>query len=273
MILNAMDIADTTTLDKFKVWGDGRWGELVRKPAIVFTGNTATTVTAATAVSSARTTDRVNSQLVAPGSADLPLIVAARQLARIARVANQNPPKMYTGQVADGLTPGADGDQWDFLQRDAAIKAGSSTIEVVDREIQISNVVTFYAPTGEPIPAYRFVVDIVKLQNVIFNLDLIFASDDWAGAPLIPDDQPTVNRDAKKPSMAVAEVAAVLDGLGLQAIISDPTTAKANTTAGIDSGNPKRLNVETTLQLAGNTNIINVTLNFGFFFGTATLAA
>jgi len=273
MILNAMEIADTTTLEKYKVWGEGRWGELVRKPAVVFTGNTATTVAAATAVSSARTTDRVNAQLVAPGSNDLPFIVAARQLARIARVANQNPPKMYTGQVADGLTPGTDGDQWDFLQRDAAIKAGSSTIEVVDSEIQISNVVTFYAPTGEPIPAYRFVADIVKLQNIIFNLDLIFASADWAGAPLIPDNQPTVNRDAKKPSMAVAEVAAALDGLGLQAIISDPTTAKANTSAVIDSGNPKRLNVETTLQLAGNTNIINVTLNFGFFFGTATLAA
>ncbi len=116
-------------------------------------------------------------------------------------------------------------------------------------------------------------VDIVKLQNIIFNLDLIFATPEWDGAPLIPDDQPTTNRDAKKPKAAVAAVASMLDSLGLNAIISDPETAKENTLAEIDSGNPKRLNVSTTVQLSGNTNIISVDLNFGFFFGTSAIVA
>jgi len=102
---------------------------------------------------------------------------------------------------------------------------------------------------------------------------LIFAVAEWDGAPLIPDDQPTVNRTAKKPKMAVAAVASMLDSLGLNAIISDPETAKANTFAEIDSGNPKRLNLVTTVQLSGNTNIISVDLQFGFFFGTATVVA
>ena len=131
----------------------------------------------------------------------------------------------------------------------------------------------FYHPTGDETPAYRFVVDIVKLQTTIFNLDLIFANAEWDGAPLIPDDQPTVNRSAKKPKTAVAAVSAMLDSLGLNAIISDPDTAKANTFAEIDASNPKRLNVETTVQLSGNTNIISVDLNFGFFFGTSTVVA
>jgi len=134
-------------------------------------------------------------------------------------------------------------------------------------------VVTFYHPTGDPTPAYRFVVDIVKLQNILFNLDLIFATDEWDGAPLIPDDQPTVNRDAKKPKTAVAAVAAMLDSLGLNAIISDPETAKLNTIAEIDSQNPKRLNLVTTVQLSGNTNIKSIDLEFGFFFGTPTVVA
>lgn len=273
MFLNCMDVADTTTLDKFSNFGEGRWGALVRKPMMAFVGNTAATVTAATAVSDARKTDRTNSQLVAPGSNDLPFVTAARQLARIAKLANNNPPHDYGSQNADGLVPGTDGEQWTYADRDSAVKKGSSTIEVKDGVINVSDVVTFYHPTGDPIPAYRFVVDIVKLQNILFNLDLIFATDEWDGAPLIPDDQPTVNRDAKKPKTAVAAVAAMLDSLGLNAIISDPETAKANTIAEIDAQNPKRLNLVTTVQLSGNTNIKSIDLEFGFFFGTPTVVA
>lgn len=273
MFLNCLDIADTVTLDKYSVFGEGRWGALVRKPAIVFTGNTETTVSAATAVSDARKTDRTNSQLVAPASNDLPFVVAARQLARIAPVANNNPPHDYGSQDATGLVPGADGDQWTYADRDQAVKKGSSTTEVKDGVINVSDTVTFYHPDGDPIPAYRFVVDIVKLQNIIFNLDLIFATKEWDGAPLIPDDQPTVNRDAKKPKTAKAAVASMLDSLGLNAIISDPETAKANTFAEINDQNPKRLDLVTTVQLSGNTNIISVDLEFGFFFGQSQIVA
>ena len=66
---------------------------------------------------------------------------------------------------------------------------------------------------------------------------------------------------------------ALVAALGLAAIISDVATAKASTSAWIDSQNPKRLNVETTVQLSGNTNIVSVNLNFGFYFGAAQLVA
>lgn len=273
LVLNCLDIADTTALDAYSTFGDGRWGALVRKPLVVFTGNTATTVANATVISDARKTDKTNSQLVAPASVDLPFVVAARQLARIAKVANNNPPQDYGSQPATGLTPGADGSQWLYVDRDEAVKKGSSTIEVKDGVINISDTVTFYHPTGEVIPAYRYVCDIIKLQNIIFNLNLIFATAEWDGAPLIPDNQPTVNRSAKKPKTAVAAVCAMIDSLGLNAIISDPVTAKANTFAQINSMNPKRLDVTTTVQLVGNTNIISVDLNFGFYFGVDTVVA
>lgn len=272
MVLNAMNIEDTDALDELSDVGEGRWGQLVRKPFVAFTGNTGTTVAAATAISSARRTDRVNCQLVAPGSNDLPCVVAARQLARIAKVANNNPARDYGSQRATGLTPGDDGDQWDYTQRDQAVKLGSSTIEVRDGVVSIGDVVTFYRPTGDPSPAYRFVCDIVKLQNILFNIDLIFNTADWDGAPLIPDAQPTVNPSARKPKSAVAAVNAMLDSLGLNALISDPEAAKATTAASINAQNPKRLDVQTTVQLAGNTNIISTDLFFGFYFGTAAAA-
>jgi phage tail sheath gpL-like len=273
LVLNCMEIADTTTLGKYDTFGEGRWGALVRKPLVVFTGNTATTVAAAIAVPDARKTDKTNAQLVAPGSNDLPFVVAARQLARIAVIANNNLPVDYGSQDASGLVPGADGDQWTYTERDQAVKGGSSTIEVRDGVINLSDTITFYHPDGDPTPAYRYVVDIIKLQNILFNLDLIFVTPEWDGAPLIPDNQPTTNRSAKKPKSAVAAIAALVDSLGLNAIISDPATAKASISANINESNPKRLDVVFTIQLAGNTNIISIDFNFGFFFGTQPVVA
>lgn len=267
MMLNCMDIADTTTLDLYAEFGEGRWGALVRKPIIVFSGDTQATVAGAIAIPEARKLDRTNSQLVAPGSINLPFVVAARQLARIALLATQNPPHDYGSQDATGLTPGADSVQWTYVERDVAVKGGSSTVEIKDGVVNVSDVVTFYHPTADPTPAYRYVVDIVKLQNIIFNLNLIFATAEWDGAPLIPDGQPTNNVAAKKPSSAVAAVATLIDNLGLAAILSAPEIAKPTIVAQINSGNPKRLDVEFTVQLSGNTNIIAVDLNFGFFFG------
>lgn len=273
LVLNCMEPGDTATLGKFAAHGEGRWGELERKPYIAFTGRVAAAVPAADAESDARKTDRVNAFLTAPGSGELPFLVAARQLARIAKLANNDPAFDYGAQRADGILPGSDGDQWTYAERDEAVKKGCSTIEVKDGVINLADIVTMYHPSGDPLPAYRHVVDVVKLQNVIFNLELIFAVAAWNGAPLLPDGDATTNSNAKTPSMAVAAVNTRLEALGLAAILSDVATAKATTVASIDSQNPKRLNVETTVQLSGNTNIVSVNLNFGFKFGASELAA
>lgn len=270
LVLNCLNIDDEVALDAYQSFGEGRWGALVRKPLTVWTGVTETTVSAATAISSTRTDDRVNGQLVAPGSNDLPFVVAAAQLTLIAVLANNNPPHDYGAQEATTLTAGPDGDQWLYSERDEAVKAGSSTIEVVDDVVQISDVVTFYAPTGETPPPYRFLVDIVKVSTILFNLDYIFTADEWNGAPLIPDDQPTINRTAKRPRMAVAEVVALAESLALNAIISNADFTKDNTEAGINDQNPKRLDLSTVMKVSGNTNIISVDFNFGFYFGTTS---
>jgi len=268
MILNCLEIADTTNLDKFETFGEGRWISLVHHPLITFTGNTNTSVANATTISDGRKTDRVNNQLVSPASFDLPFIVAARQLARIIVVSNNRPGADYGSQDATGLVPSSDQDQWTYLERDEAVKKGSSTIVVKDGVINISDVVTFFHPTGDPIPAYRYVVDIVKIQQILFNVDLIFNTPEWDGAPLIPDDQATNRSDVKKPKAASADIAAMLDRLALAAIISDPDRAKASIVVGISGVNPKRLDAAFTTQLSGNSNIIPIDFNFGFFFGS-----
>jgi phage tail sheath gpL-like len=271
MLINTLGPANTAALDDLQVVGEGRWGQLVRRPFVAFTGNAEPVVATATAVTNARPTDRVNCQLVSPGSVHLPLQIAAAQVREIAKVANNNPPTDYGSRLVRGLVPGPDGVQWDYVQRDQAVKAGSSTVEVKNGLVNISDVVTCYKPAGETPPAYRYVCDIVKLMTIIYNIDLEFATPAWDGAPLLPDGQPTTNPNARKPSGAKAALCKILDSLALEAIISDPKSAKANTFAGISTQNPKRLDLSTKVQLSGNTNIISVDLFFGFFFGTPTL--
>jgi len=270
-ILNCLDITDTDTLSLYADFFEPRWGPLVKKPGVVFTGQTVVSQATAIVIPEARKTDRINAQLVAPGSDNLPFVVAADQLAAAVVIANNNPPVDYAGQKATSVTPGTDAEQWTGIEREAAVQGGSSTIEVVDNVVEMSDTVTFYHPAGEEPPAYRFINDIVKVWQDLFNLALIFEADAWKGAPLIPDFQPTTNPLAKKPKDAVTAIGVMLDALALEAIVSDPETAKKTIQANISATNPRRLDVSYTYQISGNTGIISITSNWGFFFGTKAI--
>ncbi len=273
LIVNCLNASNTTALDEYQQFGTARINPIDNKRLTAWTGSTETDVNTLVAIGDARPLDQFNGLRTAPGSVDLPLAVCARQVAVAALIANDNPPRDYGSTLVEGVTPGAGTDQWTYAERDALTKAGISTSLVKDGVIQIKDTVTFYHPTGDVTPAYRYLCDIVKLSNFIFNVQLAFNVPEWDGAPLIPNFQPTTNKSAKKPKHAVAEMWQIIDSAALVAWISDPETAKARTVANIDETNPKRLDVATTIQLSGNTNIISVTLNWGFFFGQAPVVA
>jgi len=265
MVVNCLEYTDTTTLDLYETWGEGRWDALTQMPAVVFVGTNEATLATLTAAGDLRKSDRVNALVTVVGSNSLPLQIAARGVARIVERANTNPPRDYPRLRLNTIDPGTDAQQWSYLDRDAAVTAGVSTGKVVDGVPVLSDVVTFYHPDGETPPAYRHVVDIVKLQQVIYNAGLIFNSEEWDGAPLIADDQVTNNPDAKSPKDAIAALNTMIDALAADAVLTNPDIAKPKTTAVL--GGPKRLNMGVTVQLSGNANIMDVQLNFGFDFG------
>jgi hypothetical protein len=268
LVVNCFEAEDDDMMDEVETFNEGRWLPTVRKPLLAFAGQGVyTSATDAGTLADARKTDRTNVIVACPQCLDFGAIIAGRAVARVARMANTNPPHDYGRQALTGLTAGAQSAQLTWEQRDARVKLGACTTIVRDGVVEMSDTVTCYHPSGDPTPAWRYVCDVVKWQQVLFNLDLIFATAAWDGAPLIPDDQPTSNRSAKKPKMAVAEVAGMIDGLSLEAILSDPETAKATIVAAISSTNPKRLDLAFTVQLSGNTNILSIDANFGFYFG------
>lgn len=266
MVLNCLNSTDTTSLDKYKSWGEGRLDPLTNKTAIVFSGSVATD-TVLLAAGALRTTDRINSLIPVEASPNLPLQIVARALSRIAPLANSNPPNDYAGLELSGIIAGDESTRWTYAQRDVLVKAGISTVQIIDGAPRISDTVTFYHPVGEEPPAFRYVVDIVKLQNIQFSTEVIFANAEWDGVPLLNDDDVTINPTAKKPKDAVAVISSMIRGLGLNAIIADVEAAVATVAAEIDGTNPKRLNATFTVKLSGNANIISVDLNFGFNFG------
>lgn len=267
MILNLLNYDDVATLTKYQIYGEGRWDQLVKKPLVVCSGCVDNFATR-TAISDARKDDRINFLAVSVGSLELPSSIAARAIAKdIIQTANDNPPQNYKGRLTQ-LVAGDDSDQEDYSVRDNAVKLGASTNIKTGDVAELADIVTFYHPDGETIPAFRYVVDIVKLQNVEYNVRIIFESDDWKGAPLLPAGTPTVNPTAKTPNDAKTALSNLADSLALAAIIVEPDFTKENLTAEIDGTNPKRINTTFPVKLSGNVEINSVDIFFGFFLGT-----
>jgi phage tail sheath gpL-like len=265
-IINALDYTNSTELDEYATFGEGRRVATVHKPLCVFTGTSESAHATVTAVTDARKTDRTNVILTNPASHELPFVIAGQIVREIAKRENSNPAFDYCMLPTD-LTPGADGSQWDD-DRDAIVKLGCSTVEVKDGIVYISDTVTCYHPTGEEPPGYRYVVDFAKRSTIINELWLTFDSTDWAGNPLVPDDQATRNPAARKPKQVTAAMWGIIDRLSLDSVIADPEFAKENSSASIGLTNPKRLDVKMVAKLSGNTNVISIDFVSGFNYGS-----
>jgi phage tail sheath gpL-like len=267
-VLNCLEYSNTTLLSEYSTYGEGRRQPTVHKPLLVFSGSNASHATV-TAITDARPTDRTNVILTEPGSNDLPCVIAADQLRRIAKRANENPAYDYCMMDCPRLTPGPDSSQWNDAQRQSAYLAGCSSTVVVDGMVYISDVVTMYHPTGEDPPAYNKAVNNEKIATVIYNIDREFGGNRWSGRPLVPDGQVVTNPEARKPKAAKAAVDGILEALAKDAIISDLDFAIANSSASISTTNPDRLDVKVVFKVSGNANVISIDLAFSNYFGVA----
>jgi len=267
MMINTLEMTDDVALDQFEAFAENRWGSLIHRPLVVFTGSTIADPTAASAIADARASSRVLSQLSSPGGLELPLTVASASLVPMVLVANNSPASSYGLQVIDGLESGGILNQWSVTERDLAVKRGVSTVELIDGELHLSDVVTFHHPSGNANPEYRYVRDIVVLQNIIFRISSIFAAEGWFGAPLIPDDQATTNRDARKPLHAKSAVSSVIDDLALAALITNPDETKSQITSQISPINANRLDMVIPISISGTLIIGSIDIDWARTFG------
>lgn len=265
MVLNCMNYDDDTTLDYFATWNEGRWLADVKKPAIVATGTVAD-FTDRTAVSDARKSDKTNFFIPSVSSLELPFVIAARGLVKdIITTANDHPAMNYKGSLT-GLDAGDDIDQEDGTVRNAAVLLGASTNKVTDGVAVLQDIVTFYHPDAEGLyPAYRYVCDIVKLQNIVYNVDIIQVA--YEGRPIVPDEDPVPIDEALaiQPKNIKTSLKNLAESLSKKAIISDLDFTLEHIVVAIDSENPKRINTVFRVKLSGNVEVNDTTIKFGFY--------
>lgn len=267
VVLSCFDYSDSDRLDVYKTWGDGRWDDLCKKPVLVFHGCTDTYATR-TAVTDERPNDSINALVVSVGSVELPYVIAAKAMVNdIMTTADSNPAQNYKGQL-DGLKAGDDSVQESYTTRNMSVGKGSSTNIKSGSVAELCDIVTMYHPTTEgKYPSKRYVVDIMKLMNIVYNCRLIMESDDLKGAPLVNDDTVTSNATAVQPKMVKAMFLKLAYSLADKAIIQDVDFTKDGLNVEIDSENPKRLNVRFPVKLSGNVEVSSTDVYFGFYLG------
>lgn len=270
-VLNTFDYKNadgsaSALLDTYQVWGEGRWSVLEKKPALVAHGCT-DGYAARTAVSGARPGDYVNFFVPSTGSAELPFVVGARGLLDILTTADSNPAQNYKGTLT-GLKRGSDSAMEAYTVRNQSVMKGASTSIASGSVAELNDVVTFYHPAGDgKYPSRRYVVDAVKLMNIVYNLRLITESDEVKGAPLVPDEQVTSNPTALQPKTFRTWFANLADSLGRNAIISDVEFTVKNIEVSIDGENPKRVNYVFPVKVSGNVEVVSGDVYFGQYVG------
>ena len=266
-ILPCFDYKNTDRLDTTMLYCKGRIDDLEKKPVLCYWGCTDDYATR-TAVTDARPDDWCNPLLVSVGSSELPYVVGAKFLVDdILTTANENPAQGYKGK-AEGLEAGDDSLQENYNIRNASVMKGSSTNIKSGNVAELNDVVTMYHPASEgKYPSRRYVVDIIKLMNVIYNVRLIMEADELKGAPLIEDSTVTSNKTAIQPKTVKTWFLNLAKNLADKAIIQDVETTKNGLEVAIDSENPKRLNVTFPVKLSGNVEVTSTDIYFGFYVG------
>lgn len=267
MLINQMEPSDSATLDKYVAWGEPRWGALQHCFAVVFTGSTETNRATITAITDGRKADRSNLIWSVEGSPTLPFVCAAALVATIAPRANNHPASDFGLMKVYGVIPAATAVQFDYDSRDFCVKKGLATSEYRDNMVCVGDLVTCYHPTGEEPAAYAYLCDINKLMNFGNLLKKEFDHERWRGVAIVSDDQSTDEPRAKRRRDILAACYKVTNAAARMAIVADPKFINENTTADIDPGNNKRLNVFIPPPLAANMNILDFSVGFSFFFG------
>jgi phage tail sheath gpL-like len=267
VILNTFSYKDIFRLDIFQQYAEDRWGPLEKKPLMIAHGCTDDLETR-TAITNPREYDYANFLITSTASRELPFVVAAKGLINdIVTTANKNPAQNYKGRLT-GLHCGADDKQENYSQLNSSISKGASNNIKSGNVAELNDIVTFYHPAAEgKYPAKRYVVDLVKLQNIIYNVRLIMEQDSLKGAPLVSDETITTNPAAVSPKIVKTMFYNLADSLAKAAIIQEPEFTKKNMTVKINGENPKRLDVVFPVKLSGNVEVSSTDVYFGFYLG------
>ncbi|KKN42130.1 hypothetical protein LCGC14_0716340 [marine sediment metagenome] len=243
----------------------GRYAGIIMKPFIALTGSVADDPSS---VTDGRKDEVTIAICPAPLSAGLPFEASANMSLLFGRQAQDNPHLDVAGRsYVDMPTPLIIGSMAVYDNRDAIVKKGSSTVDLVNEKYQIEDFVTTYHPVGETPPQFRYSRNLMIDFNVRFGyflLELINVVDHAIAA----DDDTVSAQNIIKPKQWKQIIDKYAESLSVKALIVDPAFMQDSITVVISTTNPDRLETFFRYKRSGFTRIASTTAEAGFNFGT-----
>jgi len=172
----------------------GLYAKTVSRPFRVLSGDTvagSAGLTALLVISDARLTDRADGVVAVPDSESHPSEIAALSIGHMARINQTRAAQHYVDIALEGIWPGDQANRWtsSYDNRDIAVKGGISPTRVKSGVVFLQNVISYYRPASVPVDsnAYREMVNISKIQNMLHTQRQVFEQEKWQGISVVTD--------------------------------------------------------------------------------------
>lgn len=245
----------------------GRYLGIIMKPFIALTGSV---IADPSSITDARKTEVTIAICPAPLSPGFPFEAAANMTFLFAPQAQNTPHLDVAGQSYPDMpipTDGVIGIQSVYNDRDAIVKKGSSTVDLIASKYQVQDFVTTYHPDGETPPQFRYSRNLMLDFNVRFGYFLLEQTHVVDHA--IADDDDTVTAsNVIKPKMWKQILDKYAIDLSTRALIVQPAFMQDSITVAISTTNPDRLETFFRYKRSGFARIASTTAEAGFNFGT-----
>lgn len=243
----------------------GRYTGVVMKPFIALTGSV---LEDPSSITDSRLDDVTIAICPAPLSDGLAMEAAANMARLFARQTQDAPHLDVSGMsYPDMPTPLVIGDMAVYDNRDAIVKKGCSTVDLVGGRYVVQDFVTTYHPVGETPPQFRYCRNLMIDFNIRFSyylLEQIYVVDH----AIANDDDIVSASKVVKPKTWKSNVFNLADDLSKRALIVIPSFMQQSTIVNLSPSNPDRLETFFRYKRSGFARISSTTAEAGFNFGT-----
>jgi len=242
----------------------GRFTGTVMKPFFAFTGTT--DENGETTFTDARKTQVTIAMCPAPLSDGHPLEAAANYAFLQARQSQDNPHLDISGKLLPDMpAPDSIGYMSSWVNRDAVVKLGHSTVELIGGVYSVCDFVTTYHPDGETPPQYRYVRNLTIDFNVRFKYYLL-EQINVVGHAIAPNNTTVTAQKVIKPAQWVQILNKFFADLALNGLVADPEFSNESLEVNISSTNPDRFETFFKYKRTGFARIASTTAEAGFNF-------
>ncbi len=242
----------------------GRYTGIIMKPFIAITGSTAEDPSS---ITNARKTNVTIAIAPAPLSKGMPMEAAANMAVLFARVSQDAPHlDVLEKYYPDMPAPASIGAMSSYDGRDAIVKKGCSTVDLVGGRYQVKDFVTTYHPDGEAVPQFRYCRTLMLDFNVKYGYYLLEQTN-IVGHALANDNDRVNATKVIKPKQWKQVLNSYADDLVSRGLLADAAFMQSSLQVNISATNPDRFETHFRYKRSGFLRQAATTATDGLNFG------